>query len=165
MFLQEVLEALSTSGVRYCIVGGVAVNLHGVPRMTYDLDVVVVPEPDDLRAAEAVLTGLGLRPRIPVSLPDFADREHRERMRDERNLIAVTFTDPADPLREVDVLVAPPVDAVGMCARALALPLRGAMVRVASIDDIIAMKRDTGRAQDADDIVHLERVRRGRTKP
>jgi hypothetical protein len=58
MFIQELLQALAEAEVRYCIVGGVAVNLHGVPRMTYDLDLVVVPEAEQLRATEAVLTKL-----------------------------------------------------------------------------------------------------------
>ncbi len=161
MFIRELLEALSAAQIRYCVVGGVAMNLHGVPRMTYDLDLVVVPEPDNLRATESILTGLGLQPRIPVSLGEFADREHRERLRDERNLVAVTFTDPANPLREVDVLVAPPVDAEELVARSTLMPMPGSMVYVASIVDLIAMKRSTGRAQDTADVAHLERIRRG----
>ena len=162
MFIQELLQALGVAKVRYCIVGGVAVNLHGVPRMTYDLDLVVVPEVADLRETEAVLVKLGLKARIPVSLQDFADREHRERMREERNLIAVTFTDPGNPLREVDVLVAPPLDPVEILERSVVLSLSGTEVRIASIDDLIAMKRASGRPQDSDDVAHLERLRRGR---
>ncbi|UQA62873.1 nucleotidyl transferase AbiEii/AbiGii toxin family protein [Polyangium aurulentum] len=161
MFIRELLEALGAAQVRYCVVGGVAMNLHGVPRMTYDLDLVVVPDGDNLRATEGILTGLGLKPRIPVPLGELANREHRERMRDERNLVAVTFTDPANPLREVDVLVAPPIDAEELVARSTLMPMPGSMVYVASIVDLIAMKRATGRAQDTADVAHLERLRRG----
>ncbi len=160
MFIRELIEALALAQVRYCIVGGVAVNLHGVPRMTYDVDILVTPEAEELRKTQDVLERLGLQRRIPVSLEEFAEQEHRERMRDERNLIAVTFTDPANPLREVDVLVAPPgVDMAAVVARSTRMSMGGVSVYVSSIDDLIAMKRATGRAQDADDVKNLERIR------
>lgn len=38
MFLAELFGALEAARVAYAVVGGVAVNLHGVPRMTYDVD-------------------------------------------------------------------------------------------------------------------------------
>ena len=37
VFIRDLLKALADAQVPYCIVGGVAVNLHGIPRMTYDL--------------------------------------------------------------------------------------------------------------------------------
>jgi hypothetical protein len=36
----EFFAALAGRGVQFALVGGVAVNLHGVPRMTYDADIV-----------------------------------------------------------------------------------------------------------------------------
>lgn len=41
VFIRDLLRALADAEVPYCVVGGVAVNLHGVPRMTYDVDLVV----------------------------------------------------------------------------------------------------------------------------
>ncbi len=38
---EPVLAALDAAGVRFVVVGGVAVVLHGHPRMTADLDLVV----------------------------------------------------------------------------------------------------------------------------
>ena len=37
----EILEEFHKEGIKYIIVGGVAVNLHGIPRMTYDLDILL----------------------------------------------------------------------------------------------------------------------------
>jgi hypothetical protein len=158
MFVRDLLLALSRSAIRYSIVGGVAVNLHGVPRLTYDVDIVVLPEAGDLAATEALLVGMGLRCRLPLSLPALADPSLRQHLRDERNLLAVTFTDPADPLREVDVLVSPPVDAVQLLARAVEMNLDGAAIKVVSLADLVALKRASGRAQDMDDARYLERV-------
>ena len=161
LFIRDLLQRLAADRVRYCLVGGVAVNLHGVPRMTYDVDIVVVPEADQLRAAAGVLAALGLRCRLPVSLDAFADASYRKEAAEQRNLLAVTYTDPNDPLREVDILVAPPVDAVDLVARAVTLSVGDLDARVVSIQDLIAMKKASGRAQDLADVAHLERIAKG----
>lgn len=162
MFIRELLAALSASDVRYCIVGGVAVNLHGVPRMTYDIDIVPGLDRANLEALAAVLAKLRLSPRVPVTLAHFADPEYRREMA-ERNLLAVTFTDSNDPLREVDVLVSPPnIDADQIVARGTELRLGDLPVHVVSLSDLIEMKRLAGRAQDLADVQHLERIRASR---
>ena len=42
--LKRVLAALEARGVRYAIIGAVAMNLHGLARSTEDLDIFVEPE-------------------------------------------------------------------------------------------------------------------------
>jgi hypothetical protein len=75
LFYHDVLAALADAEVRFVIVGGVAVNLQGVPRFTSDLDVAVAIDDGSLATAARVLHGLGLRNRLPVreeelSLPE-----------------------------------------------------------------------------------------------
>jgi len=159
VFLRSLLAALDSDSIRYCIVGGLAVNLHGIPRATYDVDLVVVRERAELERLEQVLRRLGLTPRIPVSLSGFSDAAYCEQMRTERNLIAVTFTNAAKPLEEVDVLVSPTLDPNDIVARAIVRESGDLRARVACVDDLIAMKRATGREQDARDVEHLERLR------
>jgi hypothetical protein len=159
MFIRDVAEALEKSGAPYCLVGGVAVALHGVPRLTFDVDVVVVPEVKALTAADLALQALGLRPRLPVRLVDAADETTRRSWLEDRNLIALTFTDPNDPLREVDVLINPLVDATQMVARSERLNSGGVSIRVACVDDLIAMKQAAGRPKDLADIKHLQRLK------
>jgi hypothetical protein len=161
VFIRELLAALAQARVDYCVVGGVAVNLHGVPRMTYDVDIVVAPTRATLSAVAALLDDFGLKPRQPIDFVALADARERQRLREESNLIAVTFGDPSDPLREVDVLVSPPIEAAEIIARATMMSFGGIAVRVVSIDDLIALKRASGRAQDEADVEHLERIRRG----
>lgn len=158
MFFRDFLAALARKQVSYCLVGGVAVNLHGVPRMTYDIDLAPAMSVENLARLEDLLGEMGLRCRLPVRLVDFSDVAYRDGMRDARNLIAVTFTDPRDPLREVDVLVSPPVAASDLVERAVVLDLDGIRVPVASLPDLIELKRRAGRAQDADDVRLLERI-------
>lgn len=158
MFVREVAMALDAAGVRYALVGGVAVNLHGIPRMTYDLDVVVATDARSLSACRGAFEGLGLSCRLPLVLESLAEETERARLEQERNLIAVTFTDPANPLREIDVLVAPSLDPDGIISRALVRSAGDFEVRIASIDDLIRMKERSGRPQDQADVRHLRKI-------
>lgn len=65
--------ALNAAGVRYVIVGGLAVMAHGYQRTTVDLDLVVQLVPQNLLTALEALASLGYQPRIPVSAEQFAD--------------------------------------------------------------------------------------------
>jgi predicted nucleotidyltransferase len=157
VFIRELLAALARESCSYCLVGGVAVNLHGIPRMTYDVDLVSSLQPAHLQALTKVFEELALSPRLPVRLTDLVDPSLRARLYQERNLIALTYTDARDPLREVDVLVNPPVQAEDLVSRAMQLDLEGVPVMVASLRDLIALKRASGRPQDLADAAHLER--------
>lgn len=159
VFIAELFAALEAAGVAYAVVGGVAVNLHGVPRMTYDVDIVVATTEPSLRACREVLEQLGLRCRLPFVLESIAGVAERTTLERERNLVAVTFTDPSNPLREVDVLVAPSLDPDGVATRAIRRSSGDLTVRVATIEDLIRLKRISNRPQDAADIAHLERLR------
>lgn len=159
VFLEQAITALSESGARYCVVGGVAVSLHGVPRTTYDLDIVAVPTASNLGRVDAALRSLGLAPRAPVELVALADEAVRREWLELRNLMALTYGDPSDPLREVDVLVSPPVDSVAdLVGRAQHRAVGRMTVPLVSIPDLIAMKRRAGRAQDLADVAHLEQL-------
>ena len=51
MFYEEIIRKFNNAGVRYAIVCGVAVNLHGHIRMTADLDIVLELEDNNLAKA------------------------------------------------------------------------------------------------------------------
>ena len=75
LFYHDVFAALTGAGIPFVVVGGVAVNLQGVPRFTADLDVAVALDGAVLRRAAGVLGGLGLRLRLPVRLEELGDTE------------------------------------------------------------------------------------------
>lgn len=165
MFIRELVEALERHGVEYAVVGGVAVNLHGVPRMTYDVDIVIVTDAATLLACSQAMASLALVARLPLRLEDLADPAERDRLERDRNLTALTFTDSANPLREVDVLIGPSVDPDRIARGAVSMDAGAFRVRIASLDDLIAMKRRAARPQDLADVAHLERIARGRGAP
>lgn len=52
---REVLMAFERTGVRYVIIGAVALNLQGLPRATLDLDVFIAPQRENVvRLREAL---------------------------------------------------------------------------------------------------------------
>jgi hypothetical protein len=55
----DLLEAFETHHVRYVVVGAHAMAVHGVPRATGDLDVLVDPTPENARTVVAALLAFG----------------------------------------------------------------------------------------------------------
>ena len=157
MFVTEVTTELRQRGVSYCLVGGIAVNLHGIPRMTYDIDIAVTMTMANLQACDDALCALGLTPRLPIRLVDAADVATATAWEHERNLIAFNYADAKNPLREVDVIIAPSLDPNGTVQRAVLL---GQQLAVASVDDLIRLKMAAHRQQDLADVEHLQRIRK-----
>lgn len=152
------MKRLAEGGISYCVVGGVAVNLHGIPRMTYDVDLVVDLYEENLEALDRALLALGLKCNLPLEIKDFADEDTRKKMKKESNLVAITYTDPDNPLHEADIIVWTPIPPSELIDRAVELDLEGVVVKVVSIDDLITLKRDSGRLQDQDDLKLLEEI-------
>lgn len=154
--LTTILRALSQAEVDFVIVGGVAVVVHGHARMTADLDLVIALDEANVTRAVATLEALGMSPRLPVPGSAFADAQQRQRWVKDRGLTVFTMLDPDDPLRVVDLFADPPIPYEALADRADRRVVAGVEVPVASIDDLIEMKRQAGRAIDLDDIRALE---------
>lgn len=151
-------NALNTGGVRYVVVGGLAAVLHGFARLTADVDLIVDLEPVEAERAVRVLSELGLRPRAPVEAFHFADRAIRESWVRDKGMRVFSMWDPAQPMREVDLFVEHPINFLEVYERSELIAVGKTQIRVASIEDLIALKRLAGRPQDAIDIEALEAI-------
>jgi hypothetical protein len=67
-------------------------------------------------------------------------------------------------MREVDLFVEHPIPFEALWGRAEIITLESTAVRIASIEDLVAMKRIAGRPQDLIDIEALEAIRDARAK-
>jgi hypothetical protein len=153
--IEWVLAPLERAGVRYLVVGGVAVVLHGYLRTTLDLDLVVQLEQDNLERALTALQDLGFQPRVPVPLKAFADPQIRESWRREKNMTVFSLWHPDHPGFALDLFVQEPFDFDAAYGRALSVPLQDVRVTVVALEDLVAMKRAAGRARDLEDIEAL----------
>lgn len=159
---EEFLAYLDASGVRFVVVGGVAVVIHGYARLTADLDLAIDLDPANVRRAMEAATARGLRPLLPVHAGDFADEATRRRWITERHMEVFSMRDERNPLLTVDFFAREPVPFEELWARAENVAIGGRTIRVAAIEDLIRMKRAAGRPQDALDIARLEEIARRR---
>lgn len=155
---EPVFAGLNRHAVRYVVVGGVAVVLHGHPRLTGDLDLAIDLSPPAATAAVETFSELGLQPRLPVDAHEFADPTIRQRWVQERNLEVFSFHDPANPLLEVDLFARDPLPFEELWQRAELMDVGGVRVPVASIPDLIRLKEMAGRSQDVSDINALREI-------
>jgi hypothetical protein len=147
----RVFSALEQAHVRYLVVGGVAVVLHGHLRVTGDLDLVVDLEAHNVQAVLGALASLGYRPRAPVPLDQFADAAVRRRWIDDKSMIVFSLWSPSSPGTEVDLFVKEPFEFASTAARAVVVEIEGARVPVVGLADLIALKRAAGRDKDRQD--------------
>ena len=65
--LERISHVLESAGVEYMLTGSYARSLHGTPRATQDLDVVVAPTRSQLTALLKQLPGFGRRTALTYS--------------------------------------------------------------------------------------------------
>lgn len=156
---EPVFEILNRTGVRYVLVGGVAVNLHGHQRFTKDLDLALELEGEGLLEALLALRNAGYQPTAPVRLEDFADPAVRTRWIEQKNM--EVFQLYHDTRRvTLDIMASVPIGFDELWADAVDVRLERTTVKVAAIDHLIRMKRDAGRPQDLSDVEALEAIQR-----
>ena len=95
MLYLDLFRSLTAHDIPYLLVGGLAVNLHGIPRMTMDVDLAVKFTKQSVSGLEAMCRELSLVPVQPVSVRQLADPAHRERLRHEKNMAAFSLRPPA----------------------------------------------------------------------
>jgi hypothetical protein len=148
---QEIFAALHRHGVDYVAIGGIAANAHGSRRLTLDVDIIPAPEVPNYERLAAALDELG----APATAFDseFRDLDPRDGF----DLARARVLKLATVAGDLDVLNgapgAPPYE--DLRKRAVEVEVRGTPVRVASLDDVIAMKRAVGRPRDLRDIADL----------
>jgi hypothetical protein len=156
--LRQLLQRLTEHGVDFVVVGGVAVILQASPRFTKDLDICYSPELENLDRLGAVLIELGAKLRgVDEDLPFVPDG----RALRQTPILTLTTSDGG-----LDLLVEPDGSPgyKTLRRRADQIDIEGIAVRVASIDDLISMKRAAGRPQDLVDLESLESARRRRRR-
>ena len=158
MFYLDLFRCLHTRDVRYLLAGGLAMNLHGVPRMTMDIDLVIALDDANVDAFLECARELELKPQAPILLESLKDADQRHSWIEEKHLIAFALVG-APGIPTVDILLKHQLDFDAAVERAVVQNIDDVPVRIASVDDMITLKQNTGRRQDSDDVEHLLRLR------
>jgi len=155
------LGLLAHAKIDFVVVGGVAIVVQASPRFTRDLDICYATDKANLARLGSLLVSLEARLRgVDDDVPFVPD----ERMLRRTQMLTLTTRE-----GDLDLLV-DPSGSPGYAAlrrRADVIDLAGASVRIASVEDLISMKRAAGRPQDQIDVESLEIARsrlRGRRR-
>lgn len=161
MKIAELLRALSEAQVRYVLVGGIAVQLHGYLRSTFDVDLVLAMDDDNLVRFIEVAKQKGLVPSIPVPIDALRNAGQIEQWHREKGMLAFALREPQVGGGVVDILVRPEVPFEQLMENAVEGKLFAQQVWIASIEDLLVMKRAVNRPKDQLDVVALEKIKRG----
>jgi hypothetical protein len=139
---EAILQTLLAHRVRFVVIGGIAARLAGSPVLTRDIDICYARDAENLEALAAALRDLRVRLRGP--------REDLPFRIDARTLqLGDTFTF-TTRLGDLDIL-ATPTGTRGfddLVTNAEQVRIGDAEIFVASVDDLIRMKRASGRPKD-----------------
>ena len=141
---KDMLQALADEKVEFLLVGAYAMAAHGYPRATMDIDIWVMPSPEN---AEAVLRAVR---RFGAPLHDLTKSDLEKE--------GTVFQIGVAP-RRIDIITA----ASGLTfdlasSRAATVEIEGIAVRIPSIADLICNKRASGRTKDLADAEALEEL-------
>jgi predicted nucleotidyltransferase len=152
---QTIFKELNLLGIDYLVVGGLAVNFHGVPRMTYDIDLMVLLESENILKLVTKLTQWGYRPKVPIDPRDFADETKRNSWIHEKGMKALNFYSETLPIGEIDIVIDAPIPYGELRNRAIKVEIQYEKIPTVSLHDLIELKLRAGRKQDLADVEHL----------
>jgi hypothetical protein len=138
---KDLLAVFAAHDVEYLIVGGYAVGFHARPRFTKDIDVWVGHSPENLKRVRAALEEFGAPAAMLEQLESALDED--------------VLWMGVPPVR-IDVVKGVPGGDFSTCfTRHVRTSWDGVAVSVISKDDLIAIKRASGRPQDLLDVESL----------
>lgn len=159
MFYVDLFRTLDRDEVRYLLIGGLAINIYGVERATMDIDLMLALDAANLQRFLKSAESLGLQPTLPVKLADLADESKLRDWIDNKHMLAFALRAPEPAAPTVDILVQPKIGFEAAYLRRVEKELGGFKLALASLDDLITLKTDTGRPHDEADIAALRRLR------
>jgi len=147
----EILKRLVAAGARFVVIGGLALGARGVVRATKDIDIVVAPDPENLKLIAEVAVAAGGHVQrgeallgTPFSIA--AELASGEQMAIETDLGRLDIVQGLDGVPSFEELH----------SRATEAEVLGVNVAVCSVEDLRAMKEAAGRGQDLVDLENLE---------
>ena len=135
--LQRVFASFQKNDVRYLVIGGIAAVLYGVPRATFDLDVLIEPSLENAKRLLQAMSEAGLGTASLASADEVLAKE------------ITIFTDRI----RLDVQTSTPgIVFAEAWQRRVTMNYKGQVLEVVSLTDLIASKRASGRDVDLEDV-------------
>ena len=138
----EFIESLNANHVRYLVIGGYAVALHGHPRYTKDIDVWIELSPENAAKMVQALEQFGFE-SLQLQADDFLTPDQ---------VIQLGY-----PPNRIDIITTPPgVEFESCYASRMEVEIAGVLVKFIDLENLKKSKRAAGRLQDLADIENLQ---------
>ncbi|MGB5618387.1 MAG: nucleotidyltransferase [Desulfobacterales bacterium] len=138
---REFIESLNANSVRYLVVGGYAVALHGYPRYTKDLDVWIEPTAQNAQNVLNALTAFGFG-SLDISTGDFLE---------ENTIIQLGY-----PPNRIDLMTTLSGLTFEVCyPERVQVEIQGVLIDFIDLENLKTNKKETGRPQDLADFENL----------
>ena len=139
--LQDVFKSFQKHNVKYVVIGGIAAILHGVPRATFDLDILIEASLENTRRMLKALTEAG------IGTASLTDPE---------SILANEITIFKDKIR-IDVqTLTPGITFEEAWNRKITLKYQNQEFFILSKNDLVSSKRASGRKIDLEDVRLLD---------
>lgn len=154
----DLFRALEEHGVRYLLAGESAMVLLGSARPAKDVILVLAMNDKNVGAFLSVARSLGLKPGVPVAMDALKSSVERNRWFEDKLMVTLPFIAPESTRSCIEVLLRHSLDFDAAFARAVPCRFHEHEVRVPSAEDMIVLKKASGRQSDRDDIVFLREL-------
>lgn len=141
----RILDDLNGAGVRYVLIGGIALIRHGVVRATRDVDAVFDPDPRNVERIRTLIDRWGATRPDGSPIPE-------DSIAGDRTIHLATPNGDLDLLPENSASVS----FAELLARAETRRVDGVEAPICSLADLVALKRSVGRERDLVDLADLE---------
>ena len=150
MLIYEIHKVFEKHQIPYAVIGGYALAFHQIVRATVDVDLIMKLDLNTFEKAEEALKSIGLQSRIPVKAKDIIN--FRKEYIKNHNLIAWSFVDYQNPIRQVDILITADIKSF----KIEKITVGGLKIPVISLADLLKMKKKSGRPQDLLDVEMIQ---------
>jgi len=157
IFYETILKEFQKHKVKYVLVGGLAVNLHGAMRSTADMDILVEMKDANLRKIVQIMKAKGYKVKQPVDPMDLADAKIRADWIKNKNMKAFNFYKD-NSFEQLDIVIDSPISFEQAKKNAIIVNVDGLRLPVVSVKELIAMKTKAGRSVDKSDIKQLKKI-------
>ncbi|MEJ2745794.1 MAG: hypothetical protein P8123_08945 [bacterium] len=158
LYYESVFRKLNECQVRYVVAGGVAIVLHGVVRLTADLDIIVDFEQENIDRFARAMGDLGYRPKVPVKAEELGDPAKRENWVEQKGMQVFSFFHPQKQLELIDVFVKEIIPFAELYAEKSVVKAGDVSVPIVSIKHLKMLKEMAGRPQDLADVQSLNNL-------
>lgn len=148
--LEIIISKLAEKDIDFIICGGVACVLHGVERMTLDLDLSLNMTPSNINKFIQVLESINMRPRVPLPAETLLDQDKIKRIIEEKNALVFTFIDIDKPYKQIDVFLTTDHSYDNLRNHTINIIINGHEVKVLSKDKLIRLKQNINPMRDKD---------------